>query len=163
MIEKAFDNQDTDDVDLKVEKIKYVIMAKEILEYFFNKKFEVFYWEERKDPINLDQFQYDYIKTSSTYAKVTHSGNIIHGTIEYKEVAVNFGPKIGRTLLIGTIPFFLIKEDILNEEETLVQVYINQKINHMLECPLSSAAKEEIVKIFNNNGYPITDINFASL
>ena len=40
MIEKAFDNQDTDDVDLKVEKIKYVIMAKEILVYFFNKKFD---------------------------------------------------------------------------------------------------------------------------
>ena len=162
MIEKAFDNQDTDDVDLKVEKIKYVIMAKEILEYFFNKKFVVFYWEEREDPINLDQFQYDYIKTSSTYAKVTHSGNIIHGTTEYKEIAVNFGTKIGRAQM-GTVPFFMIREDISNEEETLVQVYMNQKINHMLEYPLSSPAKEEIVKIFNNNGYPITDINFASL
>lgn len=162
MIEKIFDNQDTDDIDMKVEKIKHVIMAKEILEYFFNKKFEVFYWEERKDPINLDQFQYDYTKTSSSYTKVTHSGNIIHGTTEYKEIAVNFGTKIGRTQM-GTDPFFLIKEDISNEEETLVQVYINQKINHMLEYPLSPWAKEEIVKIFNNNGYPITYINFASL
>lgn len=162
MIEKIFDNQDTDDVDLKVEKIKYIVMAKEILEYFFNKRFTGFFWEERKDPINLDQFQYDYTKISSTYRKVTHSGNIIHGTSKYKEIAVNFGNNIGHTQ-IGTIPFFIIRENFSEEKDTLVQVYINQKINHMLGLPLSSAAKEEIVKIFNNNGYPITDINFASL
>ena len=163
MIERIFEQTQDDEVDVKVEKIKYVIMAKEILEYFFNKRFIIFNrWEERKDRIDLDQFQYDYNKTLSTYTKVSHSGNIIHGTSEYREIDVNFGTKIGR-IPIGKVPFFSIREDTTKKGETDVHVYMNNKINQVFECPISFKVQEKIIKIFNDNGYPISDINFFTL